>query len=64
MTLNEAVNMATLNPARAAGIDKQIGSLEEGKEADMLLVDAKSGIPVIKQTFVKGNSIARFNYFD
>jgi alpha-D-ribose 1-methylphosphonate 5-triphosphate diphosphatase PhnM len=46
------------------GIDKQTGSLEVGKEADMLLVDTKSGIPVIKQTFVKGNSIACFNYFD
>lgn len=64
LTLNEAVNMASLNPASAVGIDKQTGSLEVGKEADMLLVDTKSGIPVIKQTFVKGNSIARFNYFD
>jgi alpha-D-ribose 1-methylphosphonate 5-triphosphate diphosphatase len=64
LTLNEAVNMASLYPARAAGIDKLTGSLEEGKEADMLMVDTKSGIPVIKQTFVKGNSIARFNYFD
>lgn len=34
-----AVKMATLNGARALGIDKQVGSLEAGKKADIIMLD-------------------------
>lgn len=36
----EAVNMASLNPARAFGIDDRKGSLEPGKDADIAIFDA------------------------
>lgn len=35
----EALAMATIDAARAIGMDDRIGSLEVGKEADMILID-------------------------
>jgi len=36
------VEMATLNGARALGMEKEIGSLESGKRADIILVETDS----------------------
>ena len=36
ITLAEAVRLATINPARAIGVDDLVGSLEVGKRADIL----------------------------
>jgi cytosine/adenosine deaminase-related metal-dependent hydrolase len=36
-----AFEMATLQGAKALGMDKQIGSLEPGKKADVVLLDAR-----------------------
>lgn len=38
-TLEEAVNICSLNGAEYLGIDKNTGSLEKGKWADMILID-------------------------
>lgn len=35
----EAIKMATINGARLLGLDDKIGSIEEGKDADLILVD-------------------------
>ena len=35
----DAVQMASLNPARVVGLDDHIGSLEPGKDADITVVD-------------------------
>jgi N-acetylglucosamine-6-phosphate deacetylase len=37
--LHEVIRMATLTPARILGLDDELGSLEVGKRADMLLLD-------------------------
>ena len=37
--LCHAIRMATLNPARLLGMDDEIGSLEPGKRADLILID-------------------------
>jgi N-acetylglucosamine-6-phosphate deacetylase len=37
--LHEVVRMATLTPARIIGVDHEIGSLQVGKRADLLLLD-------------------------
>jgi len=36
----QALNAATINAAFALGLDKRVGSIEIGKEADILLIDA------------------------
>ena len=40
----EAVNCASLNIATALGEDKEIGSLEEGKRADIIITDEKFNV--------------------
>jgi len=35
----EALKSVTINPARAIGIDKRVGSIEEGKDADIVILD-------------------------
>ena len=37
--LEEAVEMATLTPARAVGIDRELGSIERGKTANLVWLD-------------------------
>ncbi len=40
----EVVRMATLTPARIAGHEREIGSLEVGKRADVLVLDRALGV--------------------
>ena len=37
--LCHAIRMATLNPARLLGIEDEVGSLEVGKKANLILID-------------------------
>lgn len=62
LPLEQAVNMATWNPARAVGISDSLGSIEEGKLADMLLVGKKGEMPVILTTFVDGEKVMDIHY--
>ena len=39
ISLEEALPCATLNPARAVGLDTLVGSLQAGKRADLLILD-------------------------
>ena len=57
LPLYEAVNMASTNPAKALGISEKTGSIEEGKEADLILVDISDEVPRILKTFVSGREI-------
>mgnify|MGYP000237750836 CR=1 FL=1 len=37
----KVVRMATIENARALGIEQRVGSIQEGKDADLILIDAK-----------------------
>ena len=62
VSLPRMVNKATLNHARAMRTDKDYGSLEPGKKADLLIVDLLDGYPVITHVFVDGNPTSRIEY--
>ena len=55
--LHKAVNMASLNPAKAAGIAGYTGSLEAGKKADLIIIDPWEEAPKIMKTFMEGREI-------
>jgi len=42
VTAEQAIEMATINGARALRWDDKIGSIEKGKKADVILIDAKA----------------------
>ena len=49
--LCHAIRFATLNPARLLGLDNEIGSLEEGKKANLVLID---DVVNVKKVFYEG----------
>jgi len=57
LPLHEALKMVSLNPARAVGIADETGSLEEGKAADLVLVDHSDDFPRVLKTFVGGREV-------
>lgn len=52
----EIVRMATINGAKILGLDSQIGSLETGKQADMIVVDLQKAGYDIYSTLVYNTS--------
>ena len=57
LTLPEAVRMVSANPARAAGLDAELGSLEVGKRADMILVNDAGELPSVVGAWVGGRRV-------
>jgi alpha-D-ribose 1-methylphosphonate 5-triphosphate diphosphatase len=60
--LTQMVNRVTLNPAKALRTDKDYGSIEPGKKADLLIVELLDGYPVITHVFVDGKPTSRIEY--
>ena len=44
----DAIKMATINGAKLLGLDDKIGSIEEGKDADIIIVDIEPSLTNIK----------------
>jgi alpha-D-ribose 1-methylphosphonate 5-triphosphate diphosphatase len=57
LPLPDAVRMASANPARAAGLSGELGSLEVGKRADMILVNDSTGLPSVTAAWVGGHRV-------
>jgi len=61
LTDEEALAMITINPAKQLGIDDKVGSIEVGKQGDLVIFDSHplSSYAVPQMTFVDG-----IKYFD
>jgi alpha-D-ribose 1-methylphosphonate 5-triphosphate diphosphatase len=59
LNLQEAVKLATLNPAKAVKIDKYTGSIEKNKDADLIIVDMVDQLPLVTNTIVKGRIVSQ-----
>ena len=53
-----AIKAATINPARSIGVDKEVGSIEVGKRADILAIDED----LILETIMIGGIICKQDY--
>jgi N-acetylglucosamine-6-phosphate deacetylase len=53
--LQEAVRMASLTPAERVGIDDQVGSLDVGKQADLLILSRRLKV---RQVYLQGSAVA------
>jgi imidazolonepropionase-like amidohydrolase len=58
---DEALKLVTLNPAMQLGIDKRVGSIDAGKDADLVIYnhDPLSAYAVVQKTLIDGRV-----YFD
>jgi imidazolonepropionase-like amidohydrolase len=61
LTHDEALKLVTINPAIQLGIDKRVGSIEVGKDADLVIYnhDPLSAYAVVQKTLIDGRV-----YFD
>ncbi len=63
LPLVDLVRLITINPAKAVLMDAEIGSLEEGKRADVLVVrELADGTPTVMHAFVDGAHVLTTNY--
>jgi alpha-D-ribose 1-methylphosphonate 5-triphosphate diphosphatase len=46
--------MASLEPARAMGLEAETGSLAPGKAADLILIEVNNDVPKVRHSFVGG----------
>ncbi|MEG0136455.1 MAG: amidohydrolase family protein, partial [Cetobacterium sp.] len=54
ITLEEAIRMATLYPAKAVGIDNEFGKLQPGHFADIVFLDKHLNL---KKVIAKGQEV-------
>ncbi|MGP4069534.1 alpha-D-ribose 1-methylphosphonate 5-triphosphate diphosphatase [Halobacillus sp. B29] len=57
ISLPKAWSMVSLYPAQALGIAEERGSLESGKQADILLIDMNGSYPTVRRTMVDGQTV-------
>ena len=58
LSLSDSIRMATLTPAKIVGVDDRKGSLEKGKDADIVIFDKNINV---QKTIVSGNIVVDNN---
>ena len=61
LSSNEAFEMLTINGAKTLGLENEIGSIEEGKKADIILIDTKMANMVPQSSNLTSNLIYSAN---
>lgn len=61
--LVKAVKMVSFNPAQAVGKEQTLGSIDLGKQADLVIVSRESEYPVVKKTFINGKMVYSCEYW-
>lgn len=61
-TVDEAIALVSLHPARAAGLAEALGSIAPGKLADLIVIGAHGSVPVITRTYREGAEIFSGGY--
>ena len=56
--LHEVIKLFTINPAKAINLDRKIGSLEIGKQADFITVHNDGVVPRILSVYKQGDRVA------
>lgn len=63
LKLEDMLKLVTINPAKAVNLDHEIGSIREGKKADLLIIEKiEPDFPVITAVWVDGKLIQKTNY--
>lgn len=59
---SNAVNLVTLNPACIAKLDSELGSIEVGKKADLVIFDTVNNLPRVHRVYVEGELRLHMGY--
>jgi len=60
LTSKEAIKMATINGAKLLKLDDKVGSIEEGKDADIIVMKGKLGLDtdaMVYYTMIEGKIV-------
>ncbi|MFB5189000.1 alpha-D-ribose 1-methylphosphonate 5-triphosphate diphosphatase [Alicyclobacillus fastidiosus] len=62
ISMVDAVNLVSLNSAKALRINDSLGSIEIGKTADLLKIREYRQTPAIQEVYVEGNLVCQMSY--